>query len=260
MCTMRRSAKRQRGDDDGGSKPFTFGGAAELRGSAAAPAVNNPFDVSRFQFGQVFPQQMQAMQSFYGPGFVGTSQAMQPYGYVGPPTVDPAIYNEKKNNFTAASQIDNTRDLYYVKLVAGSLNKQFIKIIEIIDTDSTTFIGASSITKNKYKYGEKLLTAWSKLIETIRTMLSDESPLKKMKSQDLHETLIVNDSIVVAMADYTAFLIRKREAWTIIRGKTRFELVNDSELEDEYLLQIMKSIHENMPGNLDKELVRDYFE
>lgn len=171
--------------------------------------------------------------------------------------VDPEYYDNKSYRYNLSKQTEQSRDLYFIKLVAGGLGKKFLELVEVIDT---TELGPeeSRFISSTYKYNDMLLKAWASAMELVKSMMGPGCDTGFKTTESLYEHLIENDSFVVALADYVAYKISTRNRGAIIRGRTRYEIERDASVEDKYLLALMKPLHYCF-GLLDKDLVADYF-
>jgi hypothetical protein len=170
--------------------------------------------------------------------------------------VDPEYYDDKSFKYAIKKHVEENRDLYFVKLVAGGLGKKFLEIIEVID-DTEHGTATQKFIKSTYKYSDALLTAWAKAMEMVKTMI-DPWANRWASSEDLHRDLIKDDTFVVALADYVAHKMLTRSRGAIIRGRTRYELTRDSAQEDALLVALMRPLHYKF-GILERELAQEYF-
>lgn len=178
--------------------------------------------------------------------------------------VDQEYYDVGKYRFRMSNNPESTRDMYFIRMVAGGLNKKFLELVEIIneypDTKSKaigTNDDGSSIYPllSTYKYSDLLLKAWSGAMEMVKRMIDGGESGDTMA---LYLHLIENDTFLDALADYVVHKIANRNRGALVTGKTKYNYANDEHQEDVYLEQMMRPLYYSF-GILKADLVEDYF-
>lgn len=170
------------------------------------------------------------------------------------------LYNDKLFKFSITKHVEQNRDLYFVKLVAGGLGKQFFELIEVTKQNKQYDSVGNNLIRSNYKYSDTLLTAWARAIETVKSMIYPQllNTPEWGNSETLHKNCIEDDTFIVALADFVAYLMAKRSKGLIVRGQTRFELAETSSTEDELLIALMRPLHFKF-SVLRDDLRKEYF-
>lgn len=168
---------------------------------------------------------------------------------------------EKKERlkYHISKYTEQDRDIYFIKLVAGSLKRPFESLINIEEKrEETKDLFGSILTGQpqprvdelvvvniKYIYGNELLFAWSTIIEKVKLMLSPyDSKISQWRTtEDVHLKLIENDTTCVSFSRYVAFIIMKESNNLIPRNRTRYVIDQDGVMEDRLAVDLMRAIH-----------------
>lgn len=126
------------------------------------------------------------------------------------------------------------RDVYFVKLVAGALKRDFEAMIERTSCKDEKVV--------PYTYGEELLFAWATVIEKVKKMIFTVYDT----SSELHEDILRHDGVTIAFARYVAFVIMTETNFIVPRNRTRFVLATEAETEDTIVVDLMTAIHDEM--------------
>ena len=182
------------------------------------------------------------------------------------PEVDTHL-DEKKIKYEIVKHVDKNRDLYFVKLVSGALKrKSFHSLInveqEIERDNSVTILGAvdNFDVKIKYSYNEQLLHAWATVLGKVIDMIDPAVKLSDSgwsKSKIVYERIMKNDMTLLAFARYVAFIMMSESNNMIPRNKTRYVIDDQSKIEDERVLSLMRALKNEM-GILDPTLASFY--
>ncbi len=172
--------------------------------------------------------------------------------------VDQEYYDVGSFKFQLSTNEENSRDIYFIRMVAGGLNKKFLELVEVIDES----VEPAEYRKNNkvmilsiYKYSDVLLKAWSGAMEMVKKMINGGD---SKNTSELYQRLIENDTFLDALADYVVYKIANRNRGAIVTGKTKYNYAHDEHNEDYYLEQIMRPLHYTF-GILKADLVEDYF-
>lgn len=165
---------------------------------------------------------------------------------------------DKRYRFQITKHIDNNRDLYFIKLVAGAMKRRsFQSLIEVEDKLDRGPTPASYINISvRYSYNNELLYAWTTVIEKIKNMIKTSDSAWKT-SESIHEQMIENDTAVSAMARYVAFIMMTETNNFIPKNRTRFVLDTEQRLEGDRVLDLMRAINSQFKI-LRPELVARY--
>lgn len=181
------------------------------------------------------------------------------------PEVDHHL-DEKKIKYVITKHIDTNRDLYFIKLVSGALKRKSFHSLMKIEQEESNEIPNVFSTENdfdvkiKYSYNEQLLHAWATVLDKLKDMID---PSVKMldrewnKSQVLYERILKNDSVLLAFARYVAFIMMSESNNLVPRNRTRYVLNDQSRIEDERVLALMRALKYEM-GILDPRLSELY--
>lgn len=168
---------------------------------------------------------------------------------------------EKKERlkYHISKYTEQNRDIYFIKLVAGSLKRPFESLINIEDKREATRdmfgtvltgqpppkLDERVVINIKYIYGNELLFAWSTIIEKVKLMLSPyDSKISQWRTtEDVHLKLIENDTTCVSFSRYVAFIIMKESNNLIPRNRTRYVIDQDGVMEDRLAVDLMRAIH-----------------
>ena len=161
--------------------------------------------------------------------------------------------HHKKMRYNISKHIDDNRDLYFVKLVAGALKRRhFQTLIEVEEEHERpphpAMLPGSSIMNVyvKYSYSFELLHAWTTIIEKVKKMIDPSvtmsNPLWR-NSEDIHKQIIENDTAVTAFARYVAFIMVSETNNFIPRNRTRYVLEMDQQQEGNRVLDVMRALH-----------------
>jgi hypothetical protein len=207
------------------------------------------------------------------------------------------FYDVGTHVFKRSNNAESTRDMYFIRMVAGGLGKKFMELIEVINSYSDSAIEAQlqarenqylqqinsdkTVSLQDYKvYSNKIdaarlerqaktnntTTSKYKYSDLLLKAWSGAMEMVKLmivggESQDtdkLYVRLIENDTFLNALADYVVYKISTRNRGALITGKTKYNYANEESQEDVYLEQIMRPLHHNF-GILKPDLVEDYF-
>lgn len=181
------------------------------------------------------------------------------------PDADTHLDN-KKINYVITKHIDTNRDLYFIKLVSGALKRKSFHSLIIVEEEkqrdnSVTVLGMDNFdVKIKYTYNEQLLHAWATVLGKVMDMID---PAIKMSdkgwtdSKILYERLMKNDMVLLAFARYVAFIMMSESNNMVPRNKTRYVIDDQSKIEDERVLSLMRALKNEM-GILDPNLASFY--
>ena len=181
------------------------------------------------------------------------------------PEVDHHL-DEKKIKYVITKHIDTNKDLYFIKLVSGALKRKSFHSLMRIEQEETNEIPNVFSTENdfdvkiKYSYNEQLLHAWATVLDKVKDMID---PSVKMldkewnKSQVLYERILKNDAVLLAFARYVAFIMMSESNNLVPRNRTRYVLNDQSRIEDERVLALMRALKNEM-GILDPRLSELY--
>ena len=180
------------------------------------------------------------------------------------PEVDHHL-DEKKIKYAITKHIDTNRDMYFIKLVSGALKrKSFHSLIKVEQEEKNTIRSVFSQDdfdiKIKYSYSEQLLYAWATVLDKIKDMID---PAVKMTdrgwvdSKTLYERILKNDTLLLAFARYVAFIMMSESNNMVPRNKTRYVLNDQSRIEDERVLSVMRALKYEM-GIIDPRLAELY--
>lgn len=171
----------------------------------------------------------------------------------------------KDIKYVITKHIDDNRDLYFIKLVSGALKrKSFHSLIkveeeEINDSNRNVFMNDFDV-KIKYSYNEQLLYAWATVLDKIKDMIDPSIKLMDRTWDDsrvLYERILKNDSVLLAFARYVAFIMMSESNNMIPRNKTRYVIDDQSRIEDERVLALMRALKNGMQI-LDPKLAELY--
>jgi hypothetical protein len=187
-----------------------------------------------------------------------SSRYKRPYSNYSDPytTKDPG----KAYRFHISKHIDDNRDLYFIKLVAGALKRRsFQSLIEVEEIKEGHPTPVSYMTvRVKYSYNNELLYAWSTSIEKVKNMIEKSKVgLKWNTSDSIHEAIINNDTAVSAFARYVAFIIMTETNNFIPMNRTRYVLTMTQQLEGERVLNLMRALHSEFKI-LRSDLIKRY--
>lgn len=155
---------------------------------------------------------------------------------------EPKISNEELK-YKVTKHVEHNRDLYFVRLVAGSLKRSFESMINVeqrYDT-GTTNLNGKVVINVKYFYNNELLHGWATIIEKVKKMITTYTHGWDT-SENIHQKLIDRDTTCVAFARYVAFVIMTESNTLIPRNRTRYSIDNDAQLEDQLVVNLMKSL------------------
>lgn len=175
---------------------------------------------------------------------------------------DPVLAGDpdKRYRYHISKHIDSNRDLYFIKLVAGALKRRsFQTLIEVEEKEDRQALSYIDVSV-KYSYNNELLYAWSTAIEKVKKMIEEsvrKSNTRWQTSESIHEELINNDTAVLSLARYAAFILMTETNNFIPRNRTGNVLRNEQKIEGERVLDMMKALH-NEFGVLRADLVQRY--
>lgn len=178
--------------------------------------------------------------------------------------VDQEYYDVGRYRFRMSNNAESSRDIYFIRMVAGGLNKKFLELVEIIneyDDKESKPIGTNDDGSHifpllsTYKYSDLLLKAWSGAMEMVKLMIDGGESSDTMA---LYIRLIENDTFLDALADYVVYKIANRNRGALVTGKTKYNYANDEHQEDVYLEQMMRPLYYTF-RILKADLVEDYF-
>jgi hypothetical protein len=171
-----------------------------------------------------------------------------------PPPVD-----NKVLIYQVTKHIETNRDLYFVRLVAGSIKRSFESIIKVEgEKEKGNSLSGKVIVNVAYTYSDELLSSWASVIERIRGMMSDSAKLRHRTVESIHNILINNDSSVVAFAKYVAFLMMTESNNLIPRNKTRYMLADQAATGENFVVELMRAMHFN--HNILREDLQNMFQ
>jgi hypothetical protein len=151
---------------------------------------------------------------------------------------------DTRYRYHVTKHIDDNRDLYFIKLVAGAMKRRsFQSLIEVEDKVDGGPTSASYMNvRVKYSYNNELLYAWTTVIEKIKKMINTPDSAWKT-SESIHERMIENDTAVVAMARYVAFIMMTETNNFIPRNRTRYVLDTEQKIEGDRILDLMRALN-----------------
>lgn len=170
------------------------------------------------------------------------------------PVEEPKLSNEELK-YRVSKHIEHNRDLYFVRLVAGSLKRSFESMIIVEDRKNmgVNKIAGKVVIDIKYTYNNELLHAWASIIEKVKLMV-DMYVSGWDSTLDIHEKLISRDTTCVAFARYVAFVIMTESNSLVPRNRTRYVIDSDGQLEDKLVIDLMRAIR-NEYGVLKQDLI-----
>jgi hypothetical protein len=166
------------------------------------------------------------------------------------------ISNEELK-YKISKHVEANRDLYFVRLVAGSMKRSFESMINVEQRNDTgtTSLSGKVVINVKYFYKNELLHAWASIIERVKMMLVPNHAWSS--TEIIHEKLIERDTTCVAFARYVAFIIMTESNNLVPRNKTRYAIENEAHSEDKLVVDLMRSI-ESEYKMLKQNLVQRY--
>jgi hypothetical protein len=170
------------------------------------------------------------------------------------PVEEPKVSNEELK-YRVSKHVEHNRDLYFVRLVAGSLKRSFESMINVEQRNDTgtTNLNGKVVINIKYFYNNELLHAWASIVEKVKLMIGTFSS-DWGTTVGIHEKLIDRDTTCVAFARYVAFVIMTESNSLIPRNRTRYVIDNDGQIEDKLVVDLMRAIH-NEYGILKREYI-----
>ena len=171
---------------------------------------------------------------------------------------EPVPISNEEMKYHVSKHVEHNRDLYFVRLVAGSMKRSFESMINVEqrkDTGTTNLNGKVVISV-KYFYNNELLHAWASIIERVKLMINERTS-GWIKTEDIHEKLINVDTTCVAFARYVAFVIMTESNVLVPRNRTRYSIDNDAQIEDKMVVNLMRSIHSEY-GILKQNIVQRF--
>lgn len=166
--------------------------------------------------------------------------------------------HKKKIKYQIIKHVDTNRDLYFVKLVAGSLKRPLDTIIVVEDEKAHGIDFNGKVVINlKYVYGNELLHGWSTIIEKVKQMIDNYGAFGWNSTESIHSNLIENDTTCTAFARYVGFIISKEQNGLVPRNKTRYVIDEDGSFEDRLAVDLMRAINSEYK-NLKQHLVQRF--
>lgn len=170
------------------------------------------------------------------------------------PVEEPKISNEELK-YRVSKHVEHNRDLYFVRLVAGSLKRSFESMIVVEQKSNSPFpnLNGKITVDIKYFYNNELLHAWASIVEKVKLMIYTNT-IGWASTVEVHDNLINRDTTCVAFARYVAFVIMTESNNLIPRNRTRYVIDSDGQIEDKLVIDLMRAIHTEY-GVLKQELV-----
>lgn len=166
--------------------------------------------------------------------------------------------HKKKIKYQIIKHVETNRDLYFVKLVAGSLKRPLDTIIVVEDEKAQGIDFNGKVVINlKYVYGNELLHGWSTIIEKVKQMIDNYGVFGWNSTESIHSNLIENDTTCTAFARYVGFIIAKEQNGLVPRNKTRYVIDEDGSFEDRLAVDLMRAINMEYK-NLKHHLVQRF--
>ena len=155
---------------------------------------------------------------------------------------------KKRMVYIITKHIDENKDLYFIKLVAGALKRPFMSLIVVEGkTGGKSKSYDETITVNvKYTYAGELLYAWATIIEKVKKMLKPDFKRRWDKSETLHDIIIEKEGLVLAFARYVAFIIMTESNNLVPRNKTRYVINKDLTMENNLTLNLMRALKDDL--------------
>lgn len=154
----------------------------------------------------------------------------------------PSPHDNKHLKYQVSKYVDQNRDLYFIKIVAGSLKRPFESLINVEKENNQGIdLDGKVIVNIKYNYSTELLFAWSTIIEKVKLMV--EQPNMSWKdTESVHFKLINNDTTCVSFARYVSFIIMKESNSLVPMNRTRYVIDQDGIIEDRLTVDLMRAI------------------
>lgn len=156
---------------------------------------------------------------------------------------------------------DTTRDMYFVRLVAGRLNRTKKSLIEIQkiranrDQNTKHYFRADA----RYEYTDDLLSAWAGVVEELKKAVRPEDEEAWRSTRYAHDKLVMSDTTCVPFAHYVAFVMMTVGNKTAPRSRTRYDLGIEQEEHDKMLNDVLRGMHKEY-GVIHPTYVQEYFE
>lgn len=161
---------------------------------------------------------------------------------------------ENRRKYNVMKYVEENRDLYFVRLVAGRLKKKHTELIDIHQKEGDQYF---------YSYTTELQSAWADAMEECKLMLDSESrgfpPF--FESEEFFKTYFLPkeyESLLVAFSRYVAYLMSEAYKRLVMKGNTRFEFWHMEESEDKLTMNILRAMAMIIRNDLRTDLVRDY--
>jgi len=135
---------------------------------------------------------------------------------------------------------DTTRDLLFVRLVAGRLNRE---------RDTLIVRKAISIKRRRvkltetYEYQDSLLSAWMGTVERVKKAIREEDEEKWRSTRYCHDKLVMTDTTCVPFAHYVAYTMMTVGARMAPASKTRFDITVAESEHASLLADLLRGIH-----------------
>lgn len=172
--------------------------------------------------------------------------------------ISPPDNKNKKLKYFVSKHIEQNRDLYFVRLVAGALKRPFESIINVEDQQERGADLEGKVTVNvKYSYSNELLYAWSTILEKVKLMINNYGDSGWSSTEEIHYKMVSRDMTCVAFARYVAFIITKELNNLIPRNRTRYVIDDDGSMEDQLTVDLMNSLNVEY-DNLKYELANRF--
>lgn len=155
----------------------------------------------------------------------------------------PPYDHNKIIKYQILKHVETNRDLYFVKLVAGSLKRPLDTIIVVEDEKVQRVEDEKVVVKLRYVYGNELLHGWSTIIEKVKQMIDNYGVFDWKNTESVHSKIIENDTTCIAFARYVGFIISKEQNGLIPRNKTRYVIDADGSFEDRLAVDLMRAIN-----------------
>jgi hypothetical protein len=150
---------------------------------------------------------------------------------------------EKKIRYQIDKHSDTNRDILFIKMVAGALNRKSFQTLMVVESESVTPTDPSFDVRIKYTYNEQLLVARSVSLGVIKDMLKVGLDGSWRSSDSLHERLINNDTAISVYSRHVAHVIASEVGSLIPRTKTKFMIMDEMRISDERVLSLMRVMH-----------------
>jgi len=156
--------------------------------------------------------------------------------------------------------VEKNQDLYFIKIVAGALKKNFTDLIVIESKTAEEDERSQYDLQIVYRKQDDLQSAWAQAIEHLKLMLGDNRCSRIYASADSFylRVILKHESLMVAMAIYVAFLMTGTSKWLVMKYNTAQEIINQNETKRKLYLDVMRELH-RATGHVRPDLVKKWF-